>query len=123
MLTTIIIGLLLILCGALGYYLLKQRQQSYAQEELAEELLNIPQDMVNIMDAANKLLDVMQLTPSDYINEMGVLEDILIELRSWDIVKINQYMSNKVESKLIQYRVTLEEIDEALTIMAGKVGD
>jgi predicted negative regulator of RcsB-dependent stress response len=123
MVTAIIIALLLILCGTLGYHLWKQRQQDTPQEELSEELLNIPQDMVKLMDAASKLLDVIQLNASNYTNEMGVIEDIMLELRSWNLSTIDYLITNKVESQLINYRVTLEEIDEALTIMNGKVGN
>lgn len=122
MVTAAIIVLLLLLCGTLGYHLWKQRQQIKPQEELAEELLNIPQDMINLMNAASKLLDIIQLNSSNYTNEMGVLEDIILELRSWDLSTIDYLITNKVESGLIRYRVTLEEIDEALTIMSGKVG-
>ncbi len=122
MATTSIIVLLLVLCGTLGYHLWKRRQQITPKEELAEELLNIPQDMINLMNAASKLLDIIQLNSSNYTNEMGVLEDIILELRSWDLSTIDYLVTNKIESGLIRYRITLEEIDEALTIMSGKVG-
>lgn len=122
MATTSIIVLLLVLCGTLGYHIWKRRQQITPKEELAEELLNIPQDMINLMNAASKLLDIIQLNSSNYTNEMGVLEDIILELRSWDLSTIDYLVTNKIESGLIRYRITLEEIDEALTIMSGKVG-
>ena len=79
--------------------------------------------MVKLMDAASKLLDVIQLNASNYTNEMGVIEDIMLELRSWNLSTIDYLITNKVESQLINYRVTLEEIDEVLTIMNGKVGN